>query len=219
LQVKLPAGRQQKMIINTTSWNRIRYAIYAPFYNIITLLFRKSRKRAIQMLSLQPNERVLVVGAGTGLDFDFFSKNVQITAIDLVPAMVERSKRRAEKLGLNAVVQVMNAESLSFDSEQFDCAIMHLILAVIPDPVSCAKEVARVLKPGGRVSILDKFLKNNTSPSIFRYALNFVTNTLFSDINRQLEPILQKAGLEPIHREPAFLNDSYHITIAVKKHS
>ena len=207
------------MTINTTAWNLIRYAAYAPFYNVITLLFRKSRRRAIQILNLQPNEHVLIVGAGTGLDFDFLPKDVRITAIDLVPAMVKRSKRRAEKLGLNAVVDVMNAESLSFDSEKFDCAIMHLILAVIPDPVSCAKEVARVLKPGGRVSILDEFLKDNTPPSLFRRALNFVTNTLFSDINRQLGPILQKAGLEPIHREPAFLNDSYHITIAVKKHS
>jgi len=159
----------------------------------------------------------LIVGAGTGLDFDSLPKDVHVTAIDLAPAMVERSKRRAEKLGLKAAVRVMNAENLFFDSDQFDCAIMHLVLAVIPDPFACASEVARVLKPGGRVSILDKFLKDDASPAIFRRALNFITNTLFSDINRKLGPILHEAGLELTHQEPSFLKGTFHITIAVKK--
>jgi phosphatidylethanolamine/phosphatidyl-N-methylethanolamine N-methyltransferase len=205
------------MAINTTSWNRIRYSVYAPFYNIITLLFRRSRKQAIEMLNLQSNERVLIVGAGTGLDLDFLPTDVHITAIDLAPVMVKRSKRRAEKLGLSSDIRVMNAEKLSFGSGQFDCAIMHLILAVIPDPVACASEVARVLKPGGRVSIFDKFLKDDASPATFRRTLNFITNTLFSDINRQLGPILHEAGLEPIHQEPSFLKGTFHITIAEKK--
>ena len=207
------------MKINTTTWNCIRYSIYAPFYNITTRLFQSARKRTIDLMKLQPGERVLIVGVGTGLDFEFLPQEIDITAIDITPAMVERAKHRANTLGHSPDIQVMDAEDMSFDSEQFDCVLLHLLLAVVPDPFACAKEVARVLKPGGRVSIFDKFFPDGTSPSMFRHLLNLITNTFFSNINRHLGPILQQAELEPKYQEPSVFGGAFNITIASKKKS
>ncbi len=204
------------MNINNTQWNRTRYSLYAPFYNIIKNVSRKARKRSIELLKIKPNEKILIVGVGTGLDFEFLPKEVEITAIDLTPAMIEKAKQKAKQLELPANIQVMDAESLSFDSEYFDVVILHLILAVIPDPITCAKEVNRVLKTNGRVVIFDKFIPDGTTPPMFRKIMNIITNTLFTDITRQLGPILNESNLNKIHYEPSMFNGVFSITIATK---
>jgi hypothetical protein len=49
----------------------VRYTAYAPFYDVLTRSFQKARRQAIELLELQGNERVLIVGAGAGLDIPF----------------------------------------------------------------------------------------------------------------------------------------------------
>ncbi len=204
------------MNINNTQWNKIRYTLYAPFYNIIKNITRKARKRSIELLKIKPKEKVLLVGVGTGLDFEFLPKEAEITAIDLTPAMVIKAKQKAAQLELPVNIQVMNAETLSFDTEYFDVVILHLILAVIPNPVTCAKEVHRVIKTNGRAVIFDKFLPDGTTPPIFRKFINIIINALFTDINRQLGPILKKSNLKKIHHEPSIFSGLFSITIATK---
>jgi ubiquinone/menaquinone biosynthesis C-methylase UbiE len=109
----------------------------------------------------------------------------------------------------------MDGESLSFSDEEFDHVILHLILAVIPDPFSCAREVARVLKRGGTASIFDKFVPDGESASLARRAANLFTSAAFSDITRQLGPILEAGSLELRHTEKA-INDFFTIAIAEK---
>ena len=77
------------MKINTNRWNRLRYTLYAPFYDRVAT-FGRQRRRSISLLSLQPGERVLVDGAGTGRDLDFIPHGVDAVATDLTPGMVER---------------------------------------------------------------------------------------------------------------------------------
>ena len=63
----------QRMPINNTTWNRIRYGAAAPVYDLLTtplqyMGFKAARQRAFELLSAKPGERLLIVGAGTGLD-------------------------------------------------------------------------------------------------------------------------------------------------------
>jgi ubiquinone/menaquinone biosynthesis C-methylase UbiE len=91
----------------------------------------------------------------------------------------------------------MDAEKLGFATSSFDCVLLHLTLAVVPDPFASIYEAVRVLKPGGRVSIFDKFLPDNARPSLIRRIANVLTSAAFSDINRQLGPLIASAGLTP----------------------
>jgi phosphatidylethanolamine/phosphatidyl-N-methylethanolamine N-methyltransferase len=77
---------------------------------------------------------VLIVGAGTGLDLDYVPEGVEITAIDVTPAMLRRLTRRAARTGRCVSVRVMDARHLTFPDESFDAVILHLILAVMPQP-------------------------------------------------------------------------------------
>ncbi len=204
------------MKVNTNAWNRLRYNAYAPVYDLIARPFVRARKRSIQLLDLQPNSDVLIVGAGTGLDFPLLPRTAHILAVDLSPSMVQRASERAARLELDADCRVMNAEVLDLPDESFDAVILHLVLAVVPDPDACIREAARVLKSSGRIAIFDKFLSDGVRPSLSRRVLGMLANALFSDINRRLGPLLAQGGLEILREEPSIASGAYVIVVAGK---
>ena len=78
------------MGINTNAWNKIRYTLFAPGYDSIARYFKESRKKSIDSLGIKAGDRVLIVGAGTGLDLEFLPTNCHIVATDITSAMVDR---------------------------------------------------------------------------------------------------------------------------------
>lgn len=200
------------MKINTNRWNRIRYTAVAPLYDAV-VRFGRQRRRSIGLLALQPGERVLIVGAGPGPDLPFIPPGVEVVAGDITPAMVRRLEERANELGCWVTAGVMDGQKLPIPDASFDAVILHLIVAVIPDPVACLREAARVLKPGGRAVIFDKFASDSGRVSKVRRALNLITNVVATDITRQLRPLLEKAGLTLIYREPAALHGFFEIAL------
>lgn len=200
------------MRVNTNWWNRTRYTLYAPFYDLVVGRIGRGRKRALELLNVQPGERVLIVGCGTGLDLEYLPRDASITAVDLTPAMVEKTRSR----GVPVDARVMDAAALTFPDASFDCVILHLILAVVPDPHATAREAARVLKPGGRASIFDKFVQEGRSASLFRRMGNVVTNLVATDITRRLGDVLEGSGLEVVHDEPAAFGGVFRVAIARK---
>ena len=186
-------------------WNRLRYTVWAPIYDALVgaVGFTNARRHSIERLRLKDGDRVLIVGAGTGLDLEFVPPGVAITAIDVTPAMLRRMTRRAARAGRQVSAHVMDARNLTFSDASFDAVIMHLILAVMPQPELGLKEAARVLRSGGRIAIFDKFLGEQEQPSNARRLANLVTGTLFSDINRRLGPLVHGTGLVVDRNEPA----------------
>ncbi|MFA5190525.1 MAG: methyltransferase domain-containing protein [Verrucomicrobiia bacterium] len=197
-------------------WNRVRYSSWAPFYDLIAHHTRSMRCRSLAQLNLEPGERVLIVGAGTGLDLDLIATGPIVTATDLTPAMLERLRRRAARLGLAVDARVMDGQALEFADESFDAVILHFIVAVIPDPVRCMREAARVLRPGGRAVILDKFAPDDGPLPLWLRLLNPLASVLATHVNRRLGPLLAGSGLRVTHREPAALRGFFQIALAMK---
>jgi len=186
-------------------WNRLRYTLYAPIYDHVLArlpVFTRGRRRAIALAALQPGERLLLVAAGTGLDLPLLPEGVEVTAVDITPAMLDRLRARARRLGRPVRAEVMDAARLDLPDASFDCVALHLTLAVVPDPAGTAREAARVLRPGGRVSIFDKFLPRGHRPSVARRLFSAVADVVASDFNREVEPLLDGAGLRLAALEP-----------------
>lgn len=183
-------------MFNTNTWNRIRYTIYTPFYDGVAALFNRSRRLSVDSLQIQPGASVLLIGAGTGLDLPYFPANCRVVATDLTPAMIARVKKRADRLNRPVEALVMDGHHLDFPDASFDHVVLHLILAVIPDPDACLRETVRVLKPGGTVAVFDKFVGRNQKPTILRRLLNLPSAFLATHLTRQAESLLSPTGLE-----------------------
>ena len=80
------------MAVNTTGWNRVRYTLWAPVYDAIAGRLQGQRRRLIELLAPKAGARVLLVGAGTGLELEFLPPGLEIVATDLTPAMLEKLK-------------------------------------------------------------------------------------------------------------------------------
>ena len=204
------------MISNTNIWLRICYTAWSPVYNRLVAPFNAKRRRSLELANPQPGERVLIVGAGTGLDLDHLPPGLSVSAIDLTPAMIFRLRRRAGRLGLAVDARVMNAQALDFPDASFDLVILHLILAVLPDPVRCLQEVQRVLRPGGRAVILDKFVKEQGTPPLGLRLLNPLMSLFGTQLTRRLPPILAATNLRVIHDEPATKSGYFRIVLLEK---
>ncbi len=187
-----------------TWWNSVRYSMFSKIYNRVVRPLELGRRRAIELVNIQPNETVLLLGAGTGLDLQYLPSHAKYTAIDITPSMLQQCQQQAEAMQFDMTCKVMDGQQLEFEDESFDVVVLNLILAVIPDPIACIKQVQRVLKPKGRVVIFDKFIPDSSRASVLRKLLNLFTRFGFSDINRKLGPILQEAkSLQVISKETA----------------
>jgi len=198
-------------------WNRVRYRLYAPVYDGLAWPMERGRRRAIEHLAPTPDDRILLLGCGTGLDLTYLPNEARIAALDAVPAMARRTKVRARTLGMTVDVRVGNARSLPFDDDAFDIVLLHLFLSVVPGPGAVAAETARVVGPDGRVSIYDKFVPEGEHPSLLRRVLNPMARILFSDFTRRLEPMLTGTGLELVAHRPVALGELYTASIAEPK--
>lgn len=200
----------------STLRDRLRYTLYAPFYDPLVRRLDAGRHRALALADVQPGERVLISGCGTGLDFPHLPPDAQIVAGDVAPGMVRAAQSAADRLGLDAQVRTLDAHRLDLPAGSFDVVLLHLLLAVVPDPEAAIGEAARVLRPGGRVSVFDKFLPDGERPSLGRRLASAVTRVVATDLNRQLGPLLTSANLVLERREPVLFGGLFEAALARK---
>jgi SAM-dependent methyltransferase len=93
--------------------------------------------------------RVLEIGAGTGLSFPYYRRDVELTAVEPDPYMRRRAARRAVRLGLDVEIHGAPAEALPFADASFDAVVCTLVLCTVADPGGALAEVRRVLRPDG----------------------------------------------------------------------
>jgi ubiquinone/menaquinone biosynthesis C-methylase UbiE len=103
----------------------------------------------------QAEGEVLELAAGTARNLEHYPPGVEITAVELSPGMITIGRKRAEELGREADLRIGDVQDLDFRDECFDTVVCTLGLCTIPDPRKAISEAHRVLRPGGKLILLE----------------------------------------------------------------
>lgn len=103
----------------------------------------------------QARGEVLEVAVGTGRNLSFYPASTRLTGIELSPVMLGIARRQAAALGHDVDLREGDAQALQFADESFDTVVCTLSLCNIPDDRKAVAEMKRVLRPGGRLLLLD----------------------------------------------------------------
>jgi ubiquinone/menaquinone biosynthesis C-methylase UbiE len=107
--------------------------------------------------------RTLEIGVGTGANLAHYPPDASVTAIDLSPEMLAIAQQHAQELNLDIELQLGDAQALDFGDGEFDTVTATFLLSTVPDPQRAVFEMRRVLRPGGRVLLLD-FARSPIAP-------------------------------------------------------
>ncbi len=141
---------------------RKSYARWAPIYDAtFGVITRVGRRRAVSVLN-GLGGRVLEVGVGTGLSLPAYRPEVSVTGIDASAEMLEKAREKVAELGLGNVeaLRLMDARALEFADNSFDHISALHIMSVVPEPERVMSEMARVLRPGGTIVMVNHFARH-----------------------------------------------------------
>jgi len=131
------------------------------------------------LAGLRPGEVVVDLGSGGGLDVFLASQKVvpggRAIGIDMTPAMIERARASAMAGGYaNVEFHLSTIDRIPLPDASVDCVISNCVLNLAPDKPAVFREMARVLKPGGRVAVSDIALKGELPEDVSRSMAAYV---------------------------------------------
>jgi ubiquinone/menaquinone biosynthesis C-methylase UbiE len=135
----------------------------------------------------QARGNVLEIAVGTGRNLPLYPQEVRLTGVDLSPAMLAVARQRAHRLGRAVDLRVGDAQALDFLDASFDTVVCTLPLCTIPDDRRAVAEAVRVLRPGGRLLLLEHV---RSSIAVVRA------------VQRLLEPALVRLQADHLLRDP-----------------
>ena len=154
-------------------------------------------------LALRPGETVLDLGSGPGLDVFLAAREVgpggRVIGVDMTPAMLERARANAAKIGLSHVeFREGRLEALPVESGSIDAVTSNCVINLVPDKRAVFAEVARVLRPGGRVVISDILLRGRLPEAVEKDLLAYVGCVSGAMRQEEYFALVGAAGLEKV---------------------
>jgi ubiquinone/menaquinone biosynthesis C-methylase UbiE len=152
----------------------------------------------------QASGDVLELAAGTGRNLPYYSPDVRLTGIDLSREMLDVARQRAAELGRDVDLRFGDAQALEFPDQQFDTVIATLALCSIPDERRALSEAMRVLRPGGRLLLLEHVKSDRWPVRVIQQLLNPLSVRYAADhLLREPGSAVWAAGFEIEHDERA----------------
>lgn len=160
----------------------------------------------ISLANLQPGETVLDLGSGGGLDCFLAARQIgasgHVIGVDMTPEMLERARSNQERLNArNVEFRQGYLEAMPVEDNSIDVIVSNCVINLSPDKPQIFREMARVLKPGGRIAISD-MVANHPLPKDAGNGEDWCGCTAGALTDREYNEELGKAGFTDIRLEP-----------------
>ena len=201
--------------IEATNRTRARYQRISSIYNRMEAFaeryYQPWRKSLWSMVS---GNEVLKVGVGTGFNIPYYPPDAHMTGIDLTPGMLQQAQERAEELNHEVTLRLGDVQALDFPDHTFDMAVATFVFCSVPDPVLGLRELGRVVKPTGKIFLLEHMRADNALLGWMMDAMNpFMVRLMGANINRRTVANVEK-GLHVQQVQPLAANGIFKLIVA-----
>ena len=202
--------------VKETARTQARYQRIARLYDGMEAVSeRRYRPWRARLWSMVRGPKVLEIGVGTGKNMPFYPEGLDITAIDLTPGMLDRARNRAAELDIDVDLRLGDAQSLDFPNGLFDKIVETFVFCSVPDPMLGLQELTRVLKPGGRLFMLEHMRAANPTLGLLMDAINPVLVRITgANINRRTVDNISRSGLQIEQVEELGMGDIFKLIVA-----
>ncbi len=162
--------------------------------------FRKSRekffKRVFENKKIK-DMKILEIGIGTGKNIPYYPDETNVFGVDIAKKMLDRAKIKVEKENKNVYLLNMDVQHLAFKNRSFDMVFTTFAFCSVFDPIKGLKEIRRILKPSGKLYMLEHVRSENKFAGKIMDILDPVFYNLIGEhIARKTKQNLTKAGFK-----------------------
>ena len=171
-----------------------RYNRISKVYNSMDRMIKEEWRR--DLLATIKGGKVLEVGIGTGKNLPYYPNTISLTGIDFSPGMLRFAREKAKEVDFPLELIEMDAQSLQFPDNTFDYVVTTCVYCSVPDPILGLKEMGRVVKPEGKIIMLEHMRSENSIVGPVMDVLNPIAVGISgANINRRTPENIEKAGL------------------------
>ena len=196
-----------------------KYNRIARFYDLMSKgsekrWFSKWKKEFFSPLK----GNILEIGIGTGKSIEYYNKEAKVVGIDLSEKMLEKAKEKLSKSDVEYIVLKQgDVENLEFKDNTFDYVVTSCVFCSVPNPIKGLKEIKRVLKPTGKLIMLEHVLSKNKIIALIENISNPITKFIIGvNINRDTKQNIINAGMDIIEDKNLALFDVFRLFTARK---
>jgi ubiquinone/menaquinone biosynthesis C-methylase UbiE len=193
-----------------------KYKVTSLFYDLLDYPWERQYKQWRPKLLEDISGSVLEAGVGTGRNLKYYNENVQLTAIDLSPEMLQIATRRAKSAKCQIQLETMDASNLvAIEENTFDWLVSTFLCCVMPNELQpkAIDEFVRVLRPGGRFKLLEMVYSSNPKKKRFQKMIAPLVEKIYgARFDRKTLAILKEhPKIELTHT--SFLKDDTYLLI------
>jgi phosphatidylethanolamine/phosphatidyl-N-methylethanolamine N-methyltransferase len=200
----------------STALMRKAYQRWAPVYDVVYDKLTEPAARAAVKAVEACGRKILEVGVGTGLSLGYYSPDREVHGIDLSQDMLARARQKVERRGLAHVksLEVMDATHLAFEDGIFDGVTAQFLITLVPNPEGALDEMARVLRPGGEIVLVNHFGQDSGPLAEVERVVAPICSKIGWSSDFKASRIVtwaQGRGLEPLPLQPVFPSGFFKI--------